>query len=165
MKNNLPPDIEFDSVIRQFNNISTKIYVKPKTTNKSFDIKNLRFTHIHDKGYNFLIKEGEYLSDQWFDYAKKFRNGFALVYIKEQGYNFIDINGKYLSDIWFHYAKNFRNGFAMINLNDKFNFIKPDGTYLLETWCNFTSDFRNGVTTIFLDDKTHVINTNGEIVK
>jgi hypothetical protein len=81
MKNNLPPDIEFDSVIRQFNNISTKIDVNPKTTNKSFDSKNLRFTHIHGKGYNFLLKEGEYLSDQWFDGCSNFYNGSATVII------------------------------------------------------------------------------------
>ena len=38
--------------------------------------------HCKNGKYNFINEKGEYLTDQWFDEVKDFKNGFALVKIK-----------------------------------------------------------------------------------
>ena len=55
-----------------------------------------------DKGYNFIDKDGDLVSDEWFTYVDEFRDGLAMVFKKmgpETYYNQIDIEGT-LQDEW-----------------------------------------------------------------
>ena len=56
----------------------------------------------HDKGYNFIDKDGDLVSSDWFTDVDEFKNGFATVF-KDMGpvtyYNKIDIQGN-LQDEW-----------------------------------------------------------------
>lgn len=57
-----------------------------------------------EKGYNFLDDEGNFLSDEWFEGASDFYNGFAKVTKKmpdnSRKSNFIDKNGNYVLKEW-----------------------------------------------------------------
>ena len=64
--------------------------------------------------WNFINKQGNYLSDEWFNWADNFSDGFARVKRKDDKWNFIDRQGKLLSDEWFNWADNFYDGFAKV---------------------------------------------------
>ena len=64
--------------------------------------------------WNFIDKQGNYLSDEWFNWADNFSDGFARVQRKDDKWNFIDRQGKLLSDEWFNWADNFYDGFAEV---------------------------------------------------
>ena len=52
--------------------------------------------------WNFIDKKGNYLSDEWFNWADNFYDGLARVQRKEdKQYNFIGKQGKFLSNEWF----------------------------------------------------------------
>ena len=57
-----------------------------------------------DDKWNFIYKNGNYLSDEWFDWADNFQEGFARVQRTNGKYNFINKQGKYLSKEWFKWV-------------------------------------------------------------
>ena len=57
-----------------------------------------------DDKWNFIYKNGNYLSDEWFDWADNFQEGFARVQRTNGEYNFINKQGKYLSKEWFKWV-------------------------------------------------------------
>ena len=75
---------------------------------------------------NFIDKNGNFLSDQWFDGACGFREGFARVGLNGK-WNFVDKNGNLLSDRWFDWVGDFREGFASVILNGKSYIINTSG--------------------------------------
>ena len=64
--------------------------------------------------YNFIDKQGNYLSNKWFKLLGVFHEGFAIVQRKDRLYNFIDKQGNYLSKEWFLYVYPFYAGFAKV---------------------------------------------------
>ena len=50
--------------------------------------------------WNFINKNGEFLSDKWFDWVEYFREGYAKVELNNK-YNFINKNCEIMSDKWF----------------------------------------------------------------
>ena len=60
-----------------------------------------------DRKYNFINKQGELLSEQWFNWVGIFHKGFARVR-REDKWNFIDKKGNYLSDEWFYSVEDFQ---------------------------------------------------------
>ena len=64
--------------------------------------------------YNFIDKQGNYLSNKWFKLLGIFHEGFAVVQRKDRLYNFIGKQGNYLSNEWFVYVYPFYAGFARV---------------------------------------------------
>ena len=64
--------------------------------------------------WNFIDKQGNYLSDEWFNWADNFSDGFARVKRVDGLWNFIDKQGNYLFNEWFNKADNFYDGFAEV---------------------------------------------------
>ena len=67
-----------------------------------------------DKKYNFINKNGKFLSKQWFNWADDFKEGFAKVKRGDRKYNYIDRQGKLLSNEWFECVGEFYDGLANV---------------------------------------------------
>jgi len=52
-----------------------------------------------DGKWNFIDTEGKLLSEQWYDYAWSFREGFATVELNRK-FNFINRKGNLFYKIW-----------------------------------------------------------------
>lgn len=95
--------------------------------------------------WNFIDKEGELLSKEWFMYVYEFSDGFAIVRNKNHVYNFIDKHGKLLLNEWFIYVSYFYDGFAKVQrTNGEYNFINKDGKILSDEWFNWAGRFCEG---------------------
>mgnify|MGYP003289123643 CR=1 FL=1 len=116
---------------------------------------------LNDK-YNFITIEGQFLSQQWFDYAISFREGFAVVELNGK-YNFITIEGQLLSEQWFDLVDDFNKGFAKVKLNDKYNFITTEGQLLSEKWFDWVGDFSEGFAAVELNGNYYYIDKNGNL--
>lgn len=71
-----------------------------------------RLIYSNNKGTNYIDKEGNILSPEWFPIGYDFVNGFAIV---NNGYyeNYLKTDGTLLSDQWFYAAKDFdKDGFG-----------------------------------------------------
>ena len=94
-----------------------------------------------DKLYNFIDKQGNILSNEWFDWVIDFNEGIARVQRVDNLYNFIDVQGKYLFNKWFNYLGDFFDGFAIVQREDGlYNFIDKQGNYISKEWfvCVYT---------------------------
>ena len=111
------------------------------------------------KQYNFINKQGKLLSEQWFNWAGIFHNGFARVRRGDNLYNFIGKDGKILSDKWFECVGEFYEGFAIVQkiTNSLYNFIDTKGRILSGKWFSDAHSFKDGF--------AKVQRTNGEQAK
>jgi hypothetical protein len=117
------------------------------------------------KKYNIVnTKNGEFLSNNWFDGVSDFYCGNALIKMRNK-YNFISAENKLLSPSqWFDNAEDFKNGFARVWLNRKVNFIKNDGSYLSDVWFDNLDSFKNGVAGYQLSHRFNFIDTTGKVL-
>lgn len=85
--------------------------------------------------YNFLNKEGQYISEKWYTAVSDFcEDGVALIYDGEM-YNFINGEGKIVSNTWFYGIEPFVDGIGKVRWNDgTVNFIGTDGKLLWSDW-------------------------------
>jgi len=117
--------------------------------------------------YNFINKNGEFLSDKWFDYSNDFIEGYAQVELNNK-WNFINKNCEYLSNKWFDDVVDFSDGYARVRLkdrlNNKHNFINKNGEIISDTWFDFVYNFSEGYAIVKLNDKYNFINKNGDIM-
>jgi hypothetical protein len=113
--------------------------------------------------WNFINKNGEFLSNKWFDDAEYFIEGYAKVVLNKKC-NFINKNGEIISDTWFDYVDNFREDYVRVELNDKYNFINKNGDIISDTWFDDSYDFIGGYAQVELNNKWNFINKNGEII-
>ena len=67
-----------------------------------------------DSLYNYIDKNGNFLSNEWFKLLGDFDNGLALIQRGDTLWNFIDKNGKLLSNEWFDWADDFNDGLARV---------------------------------------------------
>ena len=96
--------------------------------------------------WNFVNKQGNYLSDEWFNYVDDFYDGFTIVQRTNGEYNFINKKGKILSNEWFMRVSYFQDGFARVKrTNDEWNFINKKGKILSNEWFEFVGDFKDGL--------------------
>ena len=122
------------------------------------------FTIVRLNGrQNFIDKNGNFLSDQWFDGAYDFREGFARVRLNDK-WNFVDRNGNFLSDRWLESVNDFSEGFAAVRLNGKWNFIGGNGRLISKQWFDGTDDFREGFARVLLNGKYNFIDRNGSLL-
>jgi len=114
--------------------------------------------------WNFINKNGNLLSDEWFDNVGDFYEGFAWVKLNDK-YNFIDVKGKLLSpNQWFDDCWNFNDGFAYVKLNGKCNFIDENGKILSPNqWFDDCWSFQEGFAKVRLNGKPNYIDENGNL--
>jgi hypothetical protein len=86
-----------------------------------------------NKKWNFINKNGEFLSDKWFRFVGEFKDGYARVKLNKK-WNFINKNGEFLSDKWFDVVGDFREDCAGVVLNNKCNFINKNGEIVSDKW-------------------------------
>ena len=122
------------------------------------------FTSVRlDGKYNFIDRNGNILSDLWFDWFGKFSDGFTPVRLDKK-WNYIDRNGNLLrDDLWFDFVGDFHNGFAKVKLKDKYNFINTDGNFLSDLWFDDVSKFQDGFAEVKLDGKTYYLDKKGNL--
>ena len=115
-----------------------------------------------DGKYNFVNADGEYISEVWFDWAREFNKGLAMVYLDKK-YNFIDEHGDYLLETWCFKAYSFTGGFARIKLKPrgKYNYINRNGEYLSATWYDDAWYFCGGFARVRLGKKWNFVDTKG----
>ena len=116
--------------------------------------------------WNFIDKQGNYLSDEWFNWADNFYDGFARVQRGDGLWNFIDTKGNILLDEWFNWADNFYDGFARVQRGDGlWNFIDKQGNYLSDEWFNWADNFSDGFARVQRkDDKWNFIDRQGKLL-
>ena len=96
--------------------------------------------------WNFIDKEGELLSNEWFLYIYPFHDGFARVQRStDELWNFIDAKGNILSNKWFIDVGHFKEGFAKVQRADGLqNYIDRQGNILSNEWFNWVGNFCEG---------------------
>ena len=104
--------------------------------------------------YNFIDKQGNILSNEWFDYVWHFQDEFAVVQRSDGLWNFIDKQGNYLSEEWFYHVSNFCEGFAAVERSGYlWNFIDKNRNYLFDEWFNDIFPFYEGLAAVQRSDK------------
>ena len=125
------------------------------------------YARIYDKskGYNFIDKTGKLLSEEWYDYADNFSEGYAVVK-KNNKWNFIDTNGNLLSRNWIFCDNmlSFYEGYAQIEQNKKCNFIDKKGKLIFRNWYIHASNFHDGYTIIRNNNGLNYINSKEELL-
>ena len=117
--------------------------------------------------WNFIDKQGNYLSDEWFNWADNFYDGFARVQRVDGLWNFINKDGKLLSNEWFEWVDNFSDGFARLKRSDgQYNFIDKEGKILSDEWFNLVDNFQEGFAVVqrVVDEKYNFIDANGKLL-
>ena len=67
-----------------------------------------------DGKYNYIDKQGNYLSNEWFEWVGDFFQGFAIVQREDKLYNFINTKGKIISNEWFEFVHCFEYDLAVV---------------------------------------------------
>ena len=80
-----------------------------------------------DQLYNFIDKEGNYLSDEWFINVYDFHDGLAIIQRGDGLWNYIDKQGNILSNEWFSDAYSFYEGVANVQRTNG-EWVKIDKT-------------------------------------
>ena len=127
--------------------------------------------------WNFLTKNGQLLSDQWFDEISEFNeHGLMEVgkYDKDNlfRYNFLKTNGKLVSpNQWFDEISEFdKNGFMKVKGDGKCNFLKTNGKLVSpnqwfdEIYEVFELFGLGEKFEVYLDDKCNYILQNGKLL-
>lgn len=83
--------------------------------------KNGIFVKI-DNQYYLIDKKGNKLSNESYDDAELFVDGYAAVK-KNNKWGFIDEKGRLVIDYAYHNAHSFSNGFAAVMMNDRWGYI------------------------------------------
>lgn len=122
---------------------------------------------LKDK-WNFISKDGDWLSNQWFDAVRPFKDGVAWVMLDNKR-NYIKTDGTILSKTWFDSADGefrtyFKYHYALVTLNDKQNVLMINGGLLSKEWLDGVWDFSEGLARIKLNDKYNFITFTGHIV-
>ena len=120
-----------------------------------------------DKQYNFINKQGELLSEQWFNWVGIFHKGFARVRRSDNLYNFINKDGKIISEKWFECVGEFYEGFAIVQkiTNSLYNFIDTKGRILSGKWFSDAHSFKDGFAKVKRTSGEQAkIDKNGKIV-
>ena len=91
-----------------------------------------------DDEWNLITIEGNYISDNWYDYISNFFNGLAVVGKRElprgMSYNLMDLKGEILLDEWYANIGFFYHGFARIVKDGKVNVVNSKGEIVLPKW-------------------------------
>ena len=136
------------------------IFEYHKEKDKSKTQKNVKIIEKDGK-YNIIDKNGNLLSETWFDEISDFNNGYARVISKRKmitkrgklvvdtKMNLIDTSGRLVSEEWFEWVDDvFCNGYVHVIRNGKHNFVDRKGRLISEEWYDNVDDFYNGIAMI-----------------
>ena len=92
--------------------------------------------------WNLITIDGNYISDNWYNYISNFFDGLAIVgkrglpFPKSWGvsYNLMNLKGEILLDEWYANIASFYHGFARIHKNGKVNIVNNKGEIVLPKW-------------------------------
>ena len=116
---------------------------------------------LFDK-WNFIDKDGQYLSKRWYDFCGYFYDVYAKVRLGNK-WNFIGKDDQYLSKTWFDWCGDFHGGYANVELGDKWNFIGKDSHYLSDIWFDDCSDFIGVFANVKVDGQWRKIDAQGKL--
>ena len=106
--------------------------------------------------FNFIDKQGNILSKEWFDWVIDFNEGVARVKSVDNLYNFIDVQGNYLFNKWFNYLGDFFDGLATVEREDGlWNSIDKNGNYLYKEWFKYLDEFYEGFAIVQREDELY----------
>lgn len=117
------------------------------------------------KGYNFISKDGKFLSEKWFEYASDFKDGFSKV--KIDGYwNFIDVEGNSLVEDKLNHVENFVDDIAIVEFSEGgCNFLKKDGKYISRRTFDEAFCFdENGLAIVKIGNKFNLLKKNNRLL-
>lgn len=114
---------------------------------------------------NYIDRDWNLVSGEWFQKCYEFVNGFGKV--KKNGkFNFIDKNGNLVSKTWFDNCENFdESGMVVVTVRDNsinkaYNYMDSSGTLVLDKDYRLCLPFSDGVGCVFdrKDDSSIVCN-------
>jgi len=127
-----------------------------------------------DNLYNYVNREGNLISKEWFIECNHFINGIAAVHRKYNECNYLKENGEYLLDKWYAYCGEFdKEGFGVISERLIINgehiinhyIVNTNGEILNKIPFLYIRGFQNGFSVVTgFNRKYNIINSKGEIV-
>ena len=113
--------------------------------------------------FNFIDKNGNLISDIWYDDVHNFSEGNALV-VKNGKCNFINNKGVLISNNWFDLVRSFKDNFALVIINNQYNYIDTNGNLISDIWYDLAFSFNEGYAQIKKNGKYNFIDTNGKLI-
>lgn len=107
-----------------------------------------RIQRSEDSFWNFISKNGSFLTDEWFELLGDFVNGYAFVKARGRGCNYIDEKGHFVCRTFYDEISMFNeNGFAVVKKNGKYNAVSRTGKLVFRRWykeieCDFGVPWR-----------------------
>ncbi|MBU0569036.1 WG repeat-containing protein [bacterium] len=113
--------------------------------------------------WGYIDKNGKYVINPQFDFARSFSEGLAMVMIDGKcGY--IDKSGKYVINPQFDFARSFSEGLAMVRLDEKCGYIDKNGKYVINPQFDFAGSFSEGLARVEIGEKWGYIDKSGKYV-
>ena len=104
-----------------------------------------------DETYNYVNKNGEYISSEWYKSANVFCNGRAVVKLNDGTCGHIDTGGKMISSGWL-VCGNYINGYASVKDEDGWTVLDYDGNELTSKRFFSCERFYDGFSRVSIDD-------------
>jgi hypothetical protein len=120
-----------------------------------------------EQGYNFANKEGELVSDEFFDEVEEYDFEWREVakVMRNKKYNLIDRKGNILSDIWFDWMEEgYAEGYLVVKRDGKYNFLDKEAKLLSDIWFDYAIDFHENCTFVKLDGKWNILTLYGQFL-
>lgn len=115
-----------------------------------------------DNRYRYISKDGNYIFDNAYYYARPFCGGYAMA--EENGKSvLIDYDGEKICEIDEDiYVSNFVDGIATYKKRNKYGYIDARGNILVKAKYEYCEDFINGVAIVKDKDNYYLIGKNGK---
>ena len=127
----------------------------------------------YNQRYNFIDKQGNLLSDTWFNDCDNFSDDnpeYPVVVRLNGKMNYLQRNGKLLLDQWYDYTASFNDDFGLVALfevgiGNKFNYVDIRGNFLSKIWFSYAPvRFKgNGVEVMFNNRDWAILYPDGTI--
>lgn len=106
---------------------------------------------IRDETFNYVNKNGEYISSEWYKSANVFCNGRAVVKLNDDLYGHIDTSGNLISSGWLS-CESYINGFASVKDEDGWTVLDYNGKELTSKRFFSCERFYDGYSRVAIDD-------------
>ena len=158
-------DLVFDKEVVEKENDFDKIikYFKYVLNYEIIDIDEISAQVKKDGKYYVIDRNGKLNSNKWYDTAKRFRDGYALI-IEDEKCNYINKQGNLLSKEWYDEAYSFSEGLARVKKNCKYNFIDKQGNLLSKEWYYEAYSFSEGLARVEKNGKYNFIDKQKKLI-
>lgn len=110
----------------------------------------------------FIDKNGNFINDKTYGYARDFSDGLAVVsnvFGGEQGY--IDKRGNWVVQPVYDMAYDFNEGVAAVRLGNKWGYISKNGNIVIQPLFDDVKDFNEGLASVMVEKKWGFIDKKG----